>query len=154
MLREAIGIHTCDRRSSKFWIHEKFPSYVFETGFSASDPLWVADRRESGSSHVVRMRTLLDDVFSSDANTWISFTSHGGSIGAILRALGHRQFGLSTGGVIPVLVKAETISSARPSTTTEAWGTAPRCSSTAASFPVASAQMPASNSAPATQTRS
>ena len=36
-------------------------------------------------------------------------TSHGGAIGGILRVVGHRPFGLSTGGVIPVLVKAERI---------------------------------------------
>ena len=36
-------------------------------------------------------------------------TSHGGAIGGILRVIGHIPFGLSTGGVIPVLVKAERI---------------------------------------------
>lgn len=36
-------------------------------------------------------------------------TSHGGAIGAILRVIGHIPFRLSTGGVIPVLVKAERI---------------------------------------------
>lgn len=36
-------------------------------------------------------------------------TSHGGAIGGILRVIGHIPFGLSTGGVIPVLVKAERV---------------------------------------------
>jgi len=30
LLRETIGLHTCDRRSSKTWIHENYPTYLFE----------------------------------------------------------------------------------------------------------------------------
>ena len=30
LLRETIGLHTCDRRNSKTWIHENYPNYPFE----------------------------------------------------------------------------------------------------------------------------
>ena len=33
----------------------------------------------------VRSRKVLDDVFESDGNTWISISSHSGEIGSILR---------------------------------------------------------------------
>jgi hypothetical protein len=36
----------------------------------------------------------------------VSLTSHSGAIASKLRVLGHRDFPLPTGGMIPVLVKA------------------------------------------------
>ncbi|MCJ1454283.1 hypothetical protein MMC28_004635 [Mycoblastus sanguinarius] len=109
LVREVIGIHTCDRRSSKTYIQTNFPNYTFEPGFSENDELWRPDFRENHSSHDVRMEKLLDDVFAKDDSTYISFSSHSGSIASILRVIGHRPFSLVTGAVIPVLVKAETI---------------------------------------------
>lgn len=73
------------------------------------------------------MKLLLDDVFSHDDSTYISFTSHSGAIGGILRVLGHRQFSLVTGAVIPVLVKAETVYSTPPSTSIAPSTFAPTC---------------------------
>ncbi|KAF1812133.1 phosphoglycerate mutase-like protein [Eremomyces bilateralis CBS 781.70] len=107
LLRESIGVHTCDRRHPKSWISANYPSVSFESDFPDLDPLWKADERETFSARVVRMAELLDEVFEGDGNTWISFSSHSGAIGATLEALGHRGFGLTTGGVIPVLVRAE-----------------------------------------------
>ena len=47
--------------------------------------------------------------------------------------LGHRVFSLGTGQVIPVLVKAETIASGAPATTTLPWSAISTCTSPAAS---------------------
>ena len=47
--------------------------------------------------------------------------------------LNHRVFSLGTGQVIPVLVKAETIASGAPATTTLPWSAISTCSSPAAS---------------------
>lgn len=128
LLRESLGLHTCDRRSSKTWIHSEYPPWAFEPGFSEDDPLWDANTRESSSHQVARLKTLLDDIFSSDNNTFISLTSHSGSIGAALKALGHRTFSLVTGAVIPVLVKAERLSGQAPYTSIEPSTTgAPSC---------------------------
>jgi broad specificity phosphatase PhoE len=90
LLREALGIHTCDRRSTKSRIAESFPHVRFERGFTEDDELWQADYREPSSARDYRLATLLDEVFTMDAGEWISFTSHSGAIGSLLRVLGHR----------------------------------------------------------------
>ena len=127
-MREALGIHTCDRRSSRSAIHTRWPHFKFEQGFADNDPLWVSDLRESNSQLDTRVKTLLDDVFANGDHTFISFTSHSGAIGGLLRVLGHISFSLQTGGVIPVLVKAETIQGSAPSTTIAPGMPAPTCS--------------------------
>jgi len=109
MLREEIGVHTCDRRSSKSVIQKNHPTWIFEEGFEEEDPLWVPDRRETRAAMKVRARKAMDDIFNGDANTHISISSHSGMIAALLDFLGHREFGLGTGQAIPVLVKAEKV---------------------------------------------
>lgn len=107
--REGISGHTCDRRSNETYIHDLFPSYRIEPGFTQDDELWIALHGETSTDQDVRSKRVLDSVFSSDSSTYISITSHSGEIGSMLSVLGHQVFGLSTGAVIPVLVKAETI---------------------------------------------
>ncbi len=63
--------------------------------------------READLSTDKRIKTLLEDIFSHDSNTFISLTSHSGAISSILRVIGHRKFPLVTGSVFPVLVKAD-----------------------------------------------
>ncbi|KAI9893821.1 MAG: hypothetical protein M1814_005374 [Vezdaea aestivalis] len=106
LLRECIGIHTCDRRSTKTYLHSEFPSFAFENGFSEDDLLWRPDVREDVPTHVARLRKLLSDVFEHDESTFVSFTSHSGSITSVLVAIHHRKFALATGSIIPVFVKA------------------------------------------------
>ena len=55
LLREVIGIHSCDRRSSRTYIHTSFPSYRIEPGFAEEDQLWRPDVRENHSVHDVRI---------------------------------------------------------------------------------------------------
>jgi hypothetical protein len=85
LFREALGVHTCDRRSSKGVIHEHYPNWPFEGGFKEDDPLWDAEHRETNEAMDIRLRQALDDVFSNDRNTYISISSHSGAIGSILR---------------------------------------------------------------------
>lgn len=106
LLRECIGEHTCDRRSAKSVIEAEFPTCTFEPGFAETDPFWRADYRETDAEMIARVRSLLDDIFTSDSSTYISFSSHSGAIRAILAAVGHIVFPLATGAVIPVMVKA------------------------------------------------
>lgn len=124
LLRETIGIHTCDRRSPKSTIHSLYPTYIFEPSFQPFDTLWSPTERETDPALDIRLKRVLDDIFFTttthrtttrddhdhhNKNTFLSLTSHGGAIGGILRVVGHRPFGLSTGGVMPILVKAERI---------------------------------------------
>jgi broad specificity phosphatase PhoE len=128
LLREANGIHTCDRRSSRSYIAEHYQHYKIEPGFSEEDLLWLPDLRESDSALTARLRELLDDIFSHDESTVISMTSHGGAIAAILRAVGHRPFSLRTGSVIPVLVSADKVNGEKPKMKIEPWTPKPKCS--------------------------
>lgn len=110
LLRETNGEHTCDRRSTRSYIHSQFPTYTFEPSFAENDELWRPDEREQAAAQTKRLHTALEEMFvqddGEDSATWISITNHSGSIAAILRAVGHREFGLPTGGLMPLFVKA------------------------------------------------
>ncbi|CAG8000513.1 unnamed protein product [Penicillium olsonii] len=107
LVRETMGEHTCDRRSSATAIAAEYPHYRFEAGFEEDDLLWDPKTRESDDHRNERLRSLLEDIFSNDENTYISLTAHSGAITSILEVLGHQKFALATGAVIPVLVKAQ-----------------------------------------------
>lgn len=62
----------------------------------------------------IRLRRLLDDIFTHDKSTSISLTAHGGAIESILENVRHLPFKPPTGGVIPVLVRAEKKTGVRP----------------------------------------
>lgn len=112
LLREDMSIHTCDRRSTRSELRAFAPaSFDFERGFAEADELWQGgpgrSRGETHAHQLARSKVLLDDVFASDDGSWLSLTSHSGEIAALLEVLGHRPFGLGTGQLIPVLVRAE-----------------------------------------------
>ncbi|OXV06394.1 hypothetical protein Egran_05838 [Elaphomyces granulatus] len=129
VFRETISIHTCDRRSSRTEIHDAFPSWQIESSFTECDELWNGVTAETGAAEEVRAKRALDRVFASrrDRGLFISITSHSGEIAALLQVLGHRPFDLNTGAVIPVLVKAETISVEPTETTAPQWTTSAHC---------------------------
>jgi broad specificity phosphatase PhoE len=126
LLREGISIHTCDHRSNKTWIRETYPEFKIEKHFNEYDGLWNGVTAEEESAHQKRMLTFLDDVFTHDHNTWISFTSHSGTIRTILEVIGHQSFNLATGSVIPVLVEAKFISDT-PTTSVGGYTTSTWC---------------------------
>lgn len=81
----------------------------------------------------MRSTTALNEVFFASASSkdeaFVSVTAHSGEISSILRVLGHRTFSLSTGAVIPVLVKAEKEGKGHEPVTssTPAWTDSPHC---------------------------
>jgi broad specificity phosphatase PhoE len=105
-MREVMGEHTCDKRSTRSVIQKTVPEWDIEPGFTEEDELWQADHRETNDEHDARTQELLDDVFTDDGRTFISFTSHSGAIASLLRVIGHRQLRVPTGGFMPTLVKA------------------------------------------------
>ncbi|KAI4109959.1 MAG: hypothetical protein L6R37_000309 [Teloschistes peruensis] len=109
LLREVNGVHTCDRRSSRSTLAAEFPNFTFEAGFAEHDELWTPDHRETDEEIDERMKRLLDDIFTNNDSVFVSLTAHSGAICSLLRVLGHREFRLPTGAVIPVLVKAVTV---------------------------------------------
>ncbi|ETI24877.1 hypothetical protein G647_04247 [Cladophialophora carrionii CBS 160.54] len=115
--REGAGIHTCDRRGSVSSIRARYPSYNVDADahLTERDEFWTPDRREPNSALDKRLRGFFDDLMSNaeilgPEKESVSVTSHSGAIAAMLRVLGHREFGLGTGAVIPVLVKVRRIS--------------------------------------------
>ncbi|OGM40607.1 phosphoglycerate mutase family protein [Aspergillus bombycis] len=127
LLRETLGLHTCDSRSSKTAIAQEYPLYRFEEDFAEEDPLYDPELRESDSARDVRLRELLLDVFAHDASTVVSLTAHSGAITSVLAVVGHRRFALMTGAVIPVLVRAERVEGPTPPVQVEPPTRAPVC---------------------------
>jgi hypothetical protein len=106
-LRETLGVHTCDRRSTKTYLSETFQDFRFEKGFTEDDELWVPDVRESNAERALRLGEALRDIVKNDESTYITISAHSGAITSILEVIGHRTFRLQTGGIIPVVVKVE-----------------------------------------------
>ncbi|KAL4954069.1 histidine phosphatase superfamily [Aspergillus filifer] len=127
LLRETLGLHTCDARSSKSTIEAAYPSYIFEEGFSEEDPLHKADLRESDSARDARFYEFLSDIWNADENEVLSLTAHSGAITSILSVVGHRKFAVETGGVIPIFVKAERKSGKGKERVVEPWFGRPLC---------------------------
>jgi hypothetical protein len=121
--------HTCNRRSTRSWIAANYPDFEFEAGFTEEDELWTGVTTEVSAAQDFRSKALLDDIFSNDDNTYLSFSSHSGEITSLLRVIGHQPFRLSTGQIIPVLVKAETIQPEAATTTVSSaiWTPSPFC---------------------------
>lgn len=106
-LRERLGRHTCDRRSTRSWIESNYPEFEVEPDFTEQDELWQPNYRETADEHVVRVKKLLDNIFSSEERSVISFTAHSGAIRALYAATGHRDVWVAAGAMVPLLVMAE-----------------------------------------------
>jgi broad specificity phosphatase PhoE len=103
-LRERLGVHTCDQRSSRSWIGAAYPRFLIEDGFTAKDELWQADRRETFEEHVERSVEFLTDIFTNDNNQFIALVAHSGTSMALFRATGWGKVPVAEGAVYPLLV--------------------------------------------------
>ncbi|KAI5950874.1 PMU2 [Candida jiufengensis] len=110
-LRETNGLHLCHKRSKKSELISKFPHLKFSGDFSEEDLSFEAyiGEREKLYQQFIRIHKVLENIFDNDPNDVISITSHAGTIRAFLTVINHRKFTIPTGGMIPVMVKAEKI---------------------------------------------
>ncbi|KAL6712164.1 putative phosphoglycerate mutase pmu1 [Coniothyrium glycines] len=108
-LRERLGVHTCDRRSSRTWIAKQYPEFRFEEGFAEDDELWGAERRETLEQHVRRSAVLLGDIFARDGSEVVALTAHSGAIMALFGVVRWRKIPVAVGAVYPLLVSATRI---------------------------------------------
>lgn len=111
--RETIGDHTCDKRSTRSIIVEKYQSlgFIIESDFEEEDIYWKSDWRESVAEQAIRQNKGLQQLFNDNPfDQIVSITSHSGSIRTQLLVLGHRPFAIGTGGMIPVFVKGVKVS--------------------------------------------
>lgn len=104
-LRERLGVHTCDRRSSRSWIQEQYHEYEVEPDFTEDDQLWRVDSRESLEEHVQRVNALLVNIFDTEKEVVMSLTAHSGTIRALYAAIGHRDVWVGAGAMVPVLIR-------------------------------------------------
>ncbi|KAB8210515.1 histidine phosphatase superfamily [Aspergillus parasiticus] len=126
-LREGISIHTCDQRRNCTYIHDLFPTWPIERGFTEIDELWNGVTAETNAAQDLRSKSALDSIFqANNSGLFVSVTSHSGEISSILRVVKHRTFKLNTGAVIPVLVRAETVPET-PTTTSVSWTASAHC---------------------------
>lgn len=159
-----MGVHTCDRmyfalfrtgsklirstgRSSKCDIAANFPTFTLSPNLRPGpDPFWDPRNRESNSHRTRRLKSALDEIMRSKLGqraTYLSLTAHSGAIVSVLEAIGHREFRLATGGVLPAVVKV-TVKKREDNVlkgdleeqrNSEVNGTAPRCTVDPTSLP-------------------
>lgn len=109
--RETLGVHLCDKRSTRLVISEKYTPIGFEIedGFEENDIYFKDDYREKVWEQALRQNKGFQYIFENTGKSEdqvISITSHSGSIRTQLMVLNHRPFAIGTGGMIPVFVKA------------------------------------------------
>ncbi|CUM65146.1 uncharacterized protein PRCAT00002773001 [Priceomyces carsonii] len=107
-LRETVGIHTCDKRSTRSIILNKYEDQglTIEPGFAEEDIYFKTDYRETFAEHGIRMNKALQEIFdATQDDSILSLTTHSGSIRTQLLVLGHRPFAMGTGAMIPLVVK-------------------------------------------------
>ncbi|CAJ2500797.1 Uu.00g036500.m01.CDS01 [Anthostomella pinea] len=108
LLRERLTDHTCDKRSSRFWIQQNYPEYIIEPGFEEDDTLWKphSNKPEEAEEHFARKQRLLNDIFEHDKSQFISLTNHSYAITAILVTVKAPKFRVCEGTIVPLFVKA------------------------------------------------
>ena len=108
LVRERLGIHTCDRRHPKSWIQENFPTFHIEEGFLDQDILWNPDVRETLREHAMRVERFLEGLFTEEEKEdVVSLTVHSGTILAMYEVLGHPAVRSAAGAIVPVLIRGE-----------------------------------------------
>lgn len=109
-IRERFTVHTCDLRRPKSWVAESYPGYIIEETMTEEDPFEGQTRWETDEEHYARKQAALEEIFSSDANEFISLTVHSWAIGAIMAVCNVPEFKTREGTSIALLVKGERVS--------------------------------------------
>lgn len=108
-LREIHGIHTCDRRSPRFWIESAYPNYEIEASLTEGDELWDLDVRETLEAATERAEIFLEHLFQDSDAVYVSVTTHSGFIRALNAAVGHPDVWVGSSAVVPLLVRGERV---------------------------------------------
>ena len=103
-LRETLGVHTCDRRSKRSILQNKFPQAIFEP-FPEDDELWQANFRETEEEITVRMSEWLRGLVAKHDGHVVLLATHSGAIRALYRAVGHPDVWPAQASLNPLLIK-------------------------------------------------
>lgn len=107
LLRERLGVHTCDRRSNRTWIQKSYPKFSIEDRFTENDELWDSNVRETLDEHTRRTSELLVDLFENDNSMFMYLSVHSGTIMSIFRATGYLEIPVAAGAIFPLLIRAK-----------------------------------------------
>ncbi|KAG7195516.1 uncharacterized protein KQ657_003279 [Scheffersomyces spartinae] len=124
LIRETYGISTESKRHPKSYIEERWPYVHFESNFTEHDNNWTPLLHETHQHRKYRARLFLQNLFKNDKNTIVHVTSHSGFISSLLKVVGHRNWDLGTGQMIPVLIKANSLK-LRPPHLNKSWHSLP-----------------------------
>lgn len=80
--------------------------WYFDPSFTEHDEQWNPIYEEQSPQQSLRVRLLLNEIWSDDPSTFISITAHSGVITAFFNAIGHQTFSIQTGGMVPVIVSS------------------------------------------------
>lgn len=97
----------CPQRLPQICSTEWYPctaGWHFDPFFTEHDEQWNPTYEEQSGQQALRTRLILNEIFAEDPSTFISITGHGGTISGFFTAVGHRIFGVQTGGFVPVIV--------------------------------------------------
>lgn len=56
-------------RRTKTFIHNRYPTWLFEKGFAENDPLWTPANTETPDQQQARARSALVEIFNGDNST-------------------------------------------------------------------------------------
>ena len=104
-IREVFGVYTCDKRGTRSGIQLEFPEYIIEQSLTEDDELWTSQKRETLEERAATLKGFLEEVFRDDSATFLSVTTHSGTIRAFCIAIGHPVLLVATGSVIPFVVR-------------------------------------------------
>ncbi|KAG8989457.1 hypothetical protein FRB90_002240 [Tulasnella sp. 427] len=107
-LRDAYGLRTSDWRHNKTWIHERFPRYEFEEGFTESDELWQEGKREPTEHVQKRVKGVLDKLFSL-SDTYLALVAHDKVLSATFNLTGHPDYDVPTGALRALMTEYDMI---------------------------------------------
>ncbi|KAI5116302.1 hypothetical protein M0805_003657 [Coniferiporia weirii] len=106
--REIYGKYPCDKRRTLTYIRTAFPEFAVEKSFTEKDELFDPEVQETVAHVRERARLVLDYIFQHDEEPFISITAHSYFIDGLVEATGHLPVELTTGGVLPMVVKCTT----------------------------------------------
>lgn len=109
LIRETYGISTESKRHPKSYIVSRWPYVSFEANFTEHDDSWTPLLHETHQHRKYRARLFLQNLFKEDQNSVVHVTSHSGFISSLLKVVGHRNWDLGTGQMVPVLIKVNSL---------------------------------------------
>lgn len=112
LIRETAGRSLCHKRSTRKEIVERYPNWKVDENVSEQDTLFSLENGETLYEQCFRVNSFLQQIFSADVteqdkldNSFVSTTSHAGTISCVVAVTGHRPFTISTGGMIPMVIR-------------------------------------------------